>query len=122
MARSVLARSRWTSRSPSLSGLPSLKNTAVEDGQRLNRLAPQGIESATWPSMGKPLSASAMAGAISSASVNRPEPYFRSASASPATVPGTPTASPESRDFFGSGLPAASRNMVLRARAGAVSR
>ena len=42
----------------------------------------------------KPLRASSIAGAISCASVNFPEPYFSCACASPATVPGTPMASP----------------------------
>ena len=53
-------------------------------------------ESAVSPSIGMPARASAIAGAIRSASVNRPEPYLACASANPATVPGTPT---ESADF-----------------------
>ena len=61
-----------------------------------------------------PLPASVIAGAISSASDNLPEPYFSCASARPATVPGTPTDSAESRDFFGSASPFASRNIVWR--------
>ena len=45
------------------------------------------------------------------ASVNLPEPYFSSASARPATVPGTPMPSAELRDLAVSGLPSAPRNM-----------
>ena len=55
--------------------------------------------------MAMPSRASEIAGMIRSASVNLPEPYFCSASASPATVPGTPMASAELRDFCGSALP-----------------
>ena len=59
-------------------------------GQRASRACARGSESATSSSIGMPSRASAIAGAISSASVNLPEPYFACASASPATVPGTP--------------------------------
>ena len=45
--------------------------------------------------------------------MNLPEPCFSSASASPATVPGTPTPSPLAVDLAGSALPCASRNIVL---------
>ena len=79
-------------------------------------LCARGSESAVSSSTGKPCCASRIAGAISSASESLPEPYFCCASARPATVPGTPTASPLSRDFVGSGLPLASRNMVARRR------
>ena len=48
--------------------------------------------------------------------MNFPEPYFACAIANPATVPGTPTASPESRDFSGSASPFALRNIVGRGR------
>ena len=81
-----------------------------------------GSESATSSSTGMPLRASSIAGAIRSARVNLPEPYFACASASPATVPGTPTASAESRDFAGSALPFGSRKMSRVIAAGAVSR
>ena len=73
-------------------------------------------------STGNPWLASRMAGAIKSASESLPEPYLRCANTSPATVPGTPTDNPLSRDFAGSGSPLASRNMVGVAAAGAVSR
>ena len=56
------------------------------------------------------------------ASVNLPEPYFSSASAKPATVPGTPMPSAESRDLAVSGLPSAPRKMSRVVAAGAVSR
>ena len=69
-----------------------------------------------------PLRASAIDGAISCASVKLPEPYLRCASASPATVPGTPIASPDSRDFLGSASPRSSRNTSRVVAAGAVSR
>jgi hypothetical protein len=47
---------------------------------------------------------------------------FSRASASPATVPGTPIAKAESRDFAGSALPLASRNVLSLTPCGAVSR
>ena len=64
----------------------------------------------------------AIAGAIRSARVKRPEPYLSSAKARPATVPGTPMASAESRDFCGSALPCASRKLLALMPRGAVSR
>ena len=63
-----------------------------------------------------PSRASAIAGFSISASVNLPEPYFSSASANPATVPGTPMPSAESRDFAVSGLPSGPRNISRRGR------
>jgi hypothetical protein len=71
--------------------------------------------------MTMPSRANAIAGCKMFARVNWPEPYLSSAIASPATVPGTPIASAESRDFAGSGLPSV-RNMSFVAAAGAVSR
>ena len=94
----------------------------AEAGQRASFSRAAGSESAISSSTAKPFCARSMAGAIRSASDNLPEPYFACASARPATVPGTPTLRPLSRDFFGSGLPLASRNMVGVAAAGAVSR
>ena len=70
----------------------------------------------------KPSRASSIAGLTICASVNLPEPYFSSASASPATVPGTPMPSAELRDLSVSGLPSAPRNMSRVVAAGAVSR
>ena len=71
----------------------------------------------------KPSRASAIAGLQQiCASVNLPEPYFSSASVSPATVPGTPMPSAESRDFAMSGLPSAPRKISRVVAAGAVSR
>ena len=94
IALSVSARSGCTSRSPCSSGAPSLlRKIAADDGQRASRSRDRGSESARSSSTGKPSRASAIAGAIRSASENLPEPYFACASASPATVPGTPTAS-----------------------------
>ena len=81
-----------------------------------------GKVSAMSSAMTKPSRASSIAGFSRSASVNLPEPYFSSASASPATVPGTPMPSAESRDFAISGLPSAPRNMSRVVAAGAVSR
>ena len=69
-----------------------------------------------------PSRASWIAGAINCASVNRPEPYFVCARESPATVPGTPIASAESRDFCGSASPRWSRKISGVVAAGAVSR
>ena len=69
-----------------------------------------------------PSRASSIAGFNRSASVKLPEPYFSSASASPATVPGTPMPSAESRDFAGSGLPSGPRKICGVVAAGAVSR
>ena len=79
---------------------------------------------ARQPPVACPASVSAMSSAIgsrraparwpacsNSASVNLPEPYFSSASASPATVPGTPMPSAELRDFALSGLPSGPRKM-----------
>ena len=64
----------------------------------------------------------AIAGASKSASVNFPEPYFCSASAKPATVPGTPMPSAESRDLTGSASPASSRKLLVLMAVGAISR
>ena len=75
-----------------------------------------GSVSALSSATTKPSRASAIAGLSRSASVNLPEPYFSSASASPATVPGTPMPSAESRDFAGSGLPSAPRNIRALSR------
>ena len=50
------------------------------------------------------------------ASVNWPEPYFSSASVSPATVPGTPMPSAESRDFAAIGLAVSAEKDVARGR------
>ena len=70
-----------------------------------------GKVSAMSSASAKPSRASSIAGCSNSASVNLPEPYFSSASARPATVPGTPMPSAESRDFALSGLPSAPRKM-----------
>ena len=70
----------------------------------------------------KPSRASSMAGFRICASVNLPEPYFSSASANPATVPGTPMPSAELRDLSVSGLPSAPRKISRVIAAGAVSR
>ena len=84
-------------------GAPSaFRKIFAEDENRASRGAARGSESASSSSTANPSRASATAGAIRSASANFPEPYFFSASASPATVPGMPTARPESRDFRGS--------------------
>ena len=99
-----------------------LRKISAEDGQRASRGRSLGSESAVSSVIAIPSRASAIAGAIKSASVNRPEPYFSAASARPATVPGTPMASAESRDFCGSALPSASRNDVALIACGAVSR
>ncbi len=64
----------------------------------------------------KPSRARSIDGCSNSASVNLPEPYFSSASANPATVPGTPMPSAESRDFAISGLPSAPRKISRRGR------
>src|SRR5262245_49764367 len=69
----------------------------------------------------KPSRASAIAGLRISASVKLPEPNFSSASASPATVPGTPIPRAESRDFAGSGLPSGPRKTSCVIADGAVS-
>ena len=74
--------------------------------------APSGIVSATSSVTTNPSRASAIAGCSNSASVNLPEPYFSSASANPATVPGTPMPSAESRDLAISGLPSGPRKIV----------
>ena len=109
--------------SPGASALPSgLRKILADAGQRASRGRARGSESATSSSTGMPSRASAIAGAISSASVNLPEPYFACASASPATVPGTPIASAELRDFAGSASPLPSRNTSRVVAAGAVSR
>jgi len=59
---------------------------------------------------------------MSAARVNLREPYFACASASPATVPGTPIESAEWRDFSASASPLASRKTSRVTAAGAVSR
>ena len=69
-----------------------------------------------------PLAASARPGFTTSASENLPEPYLSRAMARPATVPGTPMASAELRDFAISGLPSLPRKISLFVAAGAVSR
>ena len=94
----------------------------ADDGHFWNSGRAEAKVSARSPSTMKPSFASAIAGAISCASVNLPDPYFRCASASPATVPGTPTPSPEKIDFCGSAFPSASRKLSLVIAAGAVSR
>ena len=48
--------------------------------------------------------------------MNLPEPYFSSASARPATVPGTPMPSAESRDLALSGLPSEPEENIARCR------
>ena len=48
--------------------------------------------------------------------MNLPEPYFSSASASPATVPGTPMPSAELRDLSVSGLPSGAEKHIARGR------
>ena len=63
--------------------------------------------------------ASAIAGAINSATVNLPEPYRSSASASPATVPGTPIASAGVARFLRIGLALLVEEDVARGRGGA---
>ena len=101
-----MKRSGCTKRSPGASALPSgFKKIRADDGQRSSRGLSIGSESAVSSAIAMPSRASAIAGMIRSASVNLPEPYFCSASASPATVPGTPMASAESRDFCESALP-----------------
>ena len=123
MAESVAARSVCTRVSPSRSEEPSAReNIFAEAGQRDSRREMPGSVSAMSSAMTKPSRASSMAGLSRSASVNWPEPYFSSASARPATVPGTPMLSAESRDLAISGLPSAPRNMSRVAAAGAVSR
>ena len=118
----VSARSNCSSRSPVVQHI-----AAVEENRRRRRPAGEAVFGARQRVGGvvfdlETLRASRIAGAISSARLSLPEPYFLSASVRPATVPGTPTLRALSRDFFGSGLPAASRNMVGVAAAGAVSR
>src|SRR5215831_9296706 len=120
MAPSVSARSRCSNVAPGPSGRPSAKKIFVVAGQRARRDCDRGSESAMSFSMGMPSRASAIAGAISWASVNLPEPYFACASASPATVPGTPMASAESCDLRGSASPRSSRKISRVVAAGAV--
>ncbi len=63
------------SMSPGASALPSLlRKIFADDGQRPSRTRARGSESAMSSSTAKPSRASAMAGAIRSASVSRPEP------------------------------------------------
>ena len=66
--------------------------------------------------------ASLIAGASNCASVNLPDPYFSTASAKPATVPGTPTPRPLDWDLPGAKLPASSRNTLASVSAPAISR
>ena len=95
---------------------------AAPAGPRASRLCQCGRVSAPSSVTTKPSRASAMAGRSSCASVNLPEPYFCSASVRPATVPGTPMPSAESRDLAGSGLPSGPRNIPRVAARGAASR
>ena len=100
--------------SPATSVVPSaLRKIFAVDGQRASRASSFGGRSARSSLTGKPSRASANAGAIRSASVKRPEPYFASAIARPATVPGTPMASAVSRDFARIGIAIAHRGNDL---------
>ena len=92
---SVSARSRCTSVSPRRE---RLCRPASEKSWPRPASAPAAVARAAASPRRRPRPESrraraAIAGAISSASVNLPEPYFACASASPATVPGTPIAS-----------------------------
>jgi hypothetical protein len=76
-----------------------LRKIFAVDGQRLSRASSLVDISAMSSVTGMPSRASLSAGPIRSASVKWPEPYFFAAKARPSTVPGTPMASAESRDF-----------------------
>src|SRR5215510_2144548 len=120
MARSVMARSGCSRSWPGMSTWPSLlRKTGALEGQRAIRGCAAGSVSAMSSTMSTPLRASVIAGAINSANDSLPEPYLSCARARPATVPGTPIDNAESRDFFGSASPLASRNIVSVAAAGA---
>jgi len=99
-----------------------LEKAFAEFGQRDMRRYMSDSVSAVSSVTTKPSRASAIAGLRISASVKLPEPNFSSASASPATVPGTPMPSAESRDFAGSGLPSGPRKISGLVALGAVSR
>ena len=117
MAESVAARSAWTSLSPSRSGVPSPReNVFAEFGQRDIRRYMSDSVSAMSSATTKPSRASSMAGFRICASVNLPEPYFSSASANPATVPGTPMPSAELRDLSLIGLAVGPEKNIARRR------
>ena len=94
----------------------------ADDGQRANFAFTPGSESARSSSTGKPSRASAIDGAISSASVNLPEPYFSVRERQPRDRPGHADGKSRSRDFCGSASPCSSRKMSRVVAGGAVSR
>ena len=121
MSASVRARSGWTSREPGTGAAPSgASRAAAAAGFRRSRAAARPSESESAQLTSKPSRASAIEGAITSASAR--VPYVRSASVSPATVPGTPAASGPSRLRAGMTSPCESRYMSRVARDGAIAK
>jgi len=98
------------------------KNVFIDEGQRASRRYQSGNVSALSSATTMPLRARSIAGRSKSERLNLPEPYFASASANPAGVPGTPMPSAESRDLAMSGLPSDPRKISGVVAAGAVSR
>ena len=101
-----------------VSAVPALPRMSAVRGPFRVVTAPCGERSPNAGSpaaKAKPSRAMAMAGAIRSASVKWPEPYLSSASARPATVPGTPMASDAGLETIGTVKDPATLNGALSA-------